>query len=104
MIDNRLLRPERRQTSAEFWTRYPELVWSNPHAEDSAYICAALLRPNFDILLDICAEFGLERVETEWRSLLQHGEVVRVNRARPIVDRMLRNIRIGFEDATRRNS
>ena len=28
MIDNRLLRPERRQTSAEFWTRYSELVWS----------------------------------------------------------------------------
>jgi len=57
-----------------FWEKYLGLVWLNPQADDSAYICAALLKPHFTIILEIFAEFGLERVETEWQSLLQEGE------------------------------
>jgi hypothetical protein len=83
--------------------RYPGLIWSNPDADDSAYICAALLKPLFDIILDICIEFGLERIDAEWQTLLQDGEPAKVNRAKPLVERILRNIKIGFEDASRRN-
>ena len=103
MIDPRLLRSERRQSSPLFWARYPGLVWSNPRASDSAYICAALLKPHFDIILDVCVEFGLERVEAEWQTLLSHGETAKVNRARPLTERILDHIRMGFEDATRKN-
>jgi hypothetical protein len=74
------------------------LVWSNPQADDSAYIYAALLKPHFAIILDLCAEFGLERVEAEWQSLLQEGEMAKVNRAKPLVERMLHNIRKEFEE------
>ena len=81
MIDLRLLRSERRQSSPLFWARYPGLVWSNCRADDLAYIFAALLKPHFDIILDICVEFGLEWVEAEWQALLLHGEAAKVNRA-----------------------
>jgi hypothetical protein len=103
MIHTQLLRPQRLRNNRLFWEQYPGLVWSNPQADDSAYICAALLRPHFVIILDLCAEFGLERFEAEWRTLLQKGELAKVNRAKPLVERILGNIRAGFEDATRRN-
>ena len=98
-----LLRPQRLPNNRLFWENYPGLVWSNPQADDSAYICAALLKPHFTIILGLCAEFGLERVETEWHSLLREGEMGKVNRAKPLVERILGNIKTGFEDATRRN-
>jgi len=46
----------------KFWQRHPGLVWSNPGADDSVHIRAALLRPTFTRLLDVVLEFGLERV------------------------------------------
>ena len=97
------MRPDRPGGGPAFWQRYPGLVWSNSQANDSAYICAALLKPHFDIILDISIEFGLERVEAEWQTLLKDGESYYVNRAKELVERMLRNIRLGFEDASRRN-
>ena len=78
---------------------YPQkhhgFVWSNPNADDSVMIRAVLLRPDFHTILDVAAEFGLERVESEWALLM-------ANRDRPslstqlIVERCLTNIRIGF--------
>ena len=78
-----------------FWQSHPGLVWSNPGADDATHIRAALLRPRFGRLLDIAVEFGLERVRREW-DLLERDPTLEVNRARPIVTRILTNIEKGF--------
>jgi len=72
-----------------FWQRHPGLVWSNPEAEDAVYIRAALLRPRF----------GFERVQSEWRYLLG-DPTPEVERARPAVERILKNIATGFASAS----
>ena len=85
-----------------FWQRHPGLVWSNPAASDSVHIQAALLRPRFSRLLDIAAEFGLERLQREWAELSQ-DESHEVARARAAVDRILHHIQQGFALAAARN-
>ena len=57
------------QRNETFWTRHPGLAWSNPEADDSVRIRAALLRPRFRRLLDIAREFGLPRIQREWKAL-----------------------------------
>src|SRR3954451_22739687 len=49
----------------EFWRahRGPGLVWSNLNASDDIMIWHALLRPNFHLLLEIAAHFGLARLQ-----------------------------------------
>jgi len=84
--------PERRQ---DFWEKHPGLVWSNPEANDSVHIRAALLRPRFDRLLDIALEFGLDRLRTEWGVLLAENSF-ETRRAREAVERILTNIEKGF--------
>ena len=86
-----------------FWRQHPGLVWSNPDAEDSVLIRAALLRPRFDRLLNVSLEFGVERVRQEWESLtgVQSREV---ERAKPSVERILHNIEEGFTSAISRGS
>ena len=83
---------------SRFWQTRRGLVWSNPDAGDSAHIRAALLRPRFSLLLDIAAEFGLERVQQEWAAL-QEENTHEVERARQPVDRILRHIQEGFAHA-----
>ena len=80
----------------QFWRKHPGLVWSNPAADDSVHIRAALIRPRFGRLLDIAVEFGLERVRGEWAEL-QKDDTREVARAREPVERILANIRKGFE-------
>ncbi|HMC27264.1 MAG TPA: hypothetical protein VKM56_05650 [Verrucomicrobiae bacterium] len=82
-----------------FWQRHPGLVWSNPEAEDAVYIRAALLRPRFGQLLEIASQFGFERVQSEWRYLLG-DPTPEVERARPAVERILKNIATGFASAS----
>lgn len=82
-----------------FWDAHGRvgLVWSNPDASDDALIAAALLKqPNFHLLLDIAAHFGLDRLTAQWEQLKdeieqrQYPEELRnLNRARPIVERCL---------------
>jgi hypothetical protein len=81
----------------EFWQCHPGLAWSNPDADDSVRIRAALLRPQFERLLDIALEFGLERLQGEWAALKDSsGEARRAHRA---VERILTNIEKGFRRA-----
>lgn len=89
-------------TANEFWQKHRGLVWSNPNADDSTHIRAALLRPRFSLLLDIAVEFGLERVRNEW-SELQKDDTREVLRAREPVERILSNIEKGFALAAARN-
>ena len=86
-----------------FWARYPGLVWSNPDAEDSAYICAELLAPHFSTILAIAIEFGLDRLRKEWQQMLENGEARKLQRTKPLVERILKNIEEGFRDASTRN-
>jgi len=85
-----------------FWQKHPGLVWSNPAADDSVYIRAALVRPRFERLLDIVVEFGLERVAREWIEL-QKDDSREVVRARESVERILANIKKGFDLASARH-
>ena len=85
-----------------FWARQPGLAWSNPEADDSTRIRAALLRPRFHRLLDIAAEFGLERLQTEWSALLTNADDD-TRRARASVERILKNIEKGFAHADARS-
>lgn len=89
-----------RRVAASFSERHPELVWSNSRAPSEVFIQRALLDPRFGVLLDAATEFGLARVEHEWSALVSapSGEV---RRAAPMTERILRNIRRGYEQATR---
>ena len=61
-----------RDTDKTFWDAHGRvgLVWSNPNASDDVLIAAALLRrPNFHLLLDIAAHFGLDRLKCRWEGL-----------------------------------
>jgi len=83
---------------AEFWRQHPGLVWSNPEADDAVYIRAALLRGDYHVLLDIALAFGLPRLREEWRALAAEDSPA-LRRARPVTERILSNIEIGFEHA-----
>lgn len=80
----------------EFWGAFPGLVWSNPDADDSTRIRAALLKPYFAQLLEIAIAFGLRRLKDEWQILEEEG-TPQAMRARPVVERILRNIERGRE-------
>jgi hypothetical protein len=86
----------------EFWARHPGLVWSNPEADDAVYIRAALVRPRFRQVLEIAVEFGLDRVKAEWEDLCSEPNS-EVDRARPIMARIFRNIEEGFAIAASGN-
>lgn len=77
------------------WLKHPGLVWSNPEASDAVRIRAALLRPSFSCLLDIAVVFGLDRVKAEWDYLMEEP-TPECERARPIVERIFRNIEKGI--------
>ena len=85
-------------SSSQFWQTRRGLIWSNPKADDSAHIRAALLRPTFGQLLDIALEFGLERLGTEWAVLDREGTAA-AERARRPVERILGHIEEGFTRA-----
>jgi hypothetical protein len=81
---------------AAFWARFPGLVWSNSKASDSVMIMAALTRPRFHQILAISEEFGLQRVQEEWK-LLQ-TEDVPASRIK-MVSSILDNLAIRFKNA-----
>jgi len=86
-------------TDKTFWDAHGRvgLVWSNPNASNDVLIAAALLRrPNFHLLLDIAAHFGLDRLKDQWARLKEGietrqypEELKQIQRAQPIVERCL---------------
>jgi hypothetical protein len=80
---------------SRFWQTHRGLVWSNPQADDSAHIQAALLRPRSSQVLDISVEFGRERVRQEW-AVLEAERRPEVERARRPSERILRHLEEGF--------
>jgi hypothetical protein len=85
-----------------FWKKHPGVVWSNRRASDSTMIANALLRPNFHLLLDIAAHFGLSRLRADWETLRKMpvddpADQTKLQQAAPIVERCLRHM----EDALR---
>jgi hypothetical protein len=88
--------------ASTFWETHRGLVWSNPAADDSVHIRAALVRPRFSLLLEIALEFGVERLRQEWAEL-QADDSREVARARPSVERILAHIERGFCLAAARN-
>lgn len=85
-----------------YWQKQPGLIWSNPAADDSAHIRAALTKPRFSQLLAIATEFGVERLRVEWNEL-RSEDVMEIKRARAAVDRILANIEKGFALAATRH-
>lgn len=80
------------------WKNHPGLIWSNPNAGDTAFLCAALLHPRFRTLLEAATIFGLDRLRTEWELLLR-TEAAEAMRAAPAVARILGNISLGIARA-----
>jgi hypothetical protein len=80
------------------WEKHGGLAWSNPAADDSVRLRAALVRPRFSRLLDLAVAFGLERLRAEWQFLAE-VPTPEVERARPIVERILGKIEKGFRHA-----
>lgn len=80
------------------WKKHGGLAWSNPTADNSVHIRAALVRPRFDRLLDLALAFGLERLRVEWQ-WLNAEPAADTERARPAVERILRHIEKGFSHA-----
>ena len=93
-------RPVAGDAPKRFRDRHPELVWSNRGADDTVYIQRALLDPRFTTLLDAAQEFGIAKLEQEW-NILAASSSNEVRRAQPATSRILRNIRRGFEQASR---
>jgi hypothetical protein len=83
---------------ANFWSQFPGLVWSNANAGDSVRIRAALLKPKFHVLLAIAVEFGCGRLIEEW-SILQADPLTDTSGAAPSVNRILKNILRGYQQA-----
>jgi len=86
---------------ADFWKKFPGLVWSNSKASDSVMIMAALTRPRFHEILAICEEFGLDRVMEEWKDLQAEG--VSPTGVK-MVSSMLDNLAVRFKNAPRTDS
>ena len=81
-----------------FRERHHLLAWSNPGASPTVLLRRALVAPEFSTLLDAALEFGVDEVVQEWESLKSSGDP-EAKRAAPITDRILRNIRHGYQQA-----
>lgn len=87
-------------SNLSFASRHHELVWSNSRAGEEVYLRAALLRPHFHTIIDACRTFGLAQVSSEWQALAVE-DTPEARRAAPAITRMLRNIELGLQHATR---
>lgn len=71
------------------------LAWSNPDAPAEALVRNALAHGNFDLLLQAVLGHGMDTVRTQWRQVAP----TLPSRARQEVERKLRNIEQGLNDA-----
>lgn len=94
-----LPKPKRPASAASFREKYKYLAWSNSQASTEVLLRQALIRPDFSILLDAAAEFGLAELQKQW-AVLQSMPDPAVKRAAPITSRMLIHIAAGFREAS----
>lgn len=85
-------------SAQQFAQRHKSLVWSNPNASLETLLRAALVKPQFDRLLEAATEVGIEKLNTLWRALQARPEP-EVLRAAPITNRMLKHIQDGYQQA-----
>lgn len=90
--------PSPRSALPTFRERNRLLAWSKPGASSTVLLRRALVAPEFSTLLDAALEFGVDAVVQEWESLKSSGDP-EAKRAAPITDRILRNIRHGYQQA-----
>ena len=90
--------PPADQPPASFRERYHWLAWANPNASDEVLVRSALVNPEFQTLLDAAIEFGVNMVIRNWDLLKAEGDPETL-RALPITDRIIRNIRYGYQQA-----
>lgn len=83
---------------ASFMARNRHLAWSNPNASSETLLRLALAKAEFQAILDASVALGLEHVEREW-ALLKASDAAPTLRVAHFTDRILRNIRTGFEQA-----
>ena len=79
------------------WKKFPELNWSNRMAPDDVWIACALSQPRLLTLIAIAKRFGINRLEKIWGKLKANPDEEEIRRVLPITERMLSNIKIGFE-------
>lgn len=89
---------EAQTTPQRFQQKYKHLVWSNPEASAATFIRQALLKPDYQTLLDAALEFGLDALDEQWR-ILQAENAPAAKRAAPTTQRMLDNLRHGYQQA-----
>ncbi|MBP6280312.1 MAG: helix-turn-helix domain-containing protein [Rhodocyclaceae bacterium] len=81
-----------------FAQRHKSLVWSNPNASLETLLRAALVKPQFDRLLEAATEVGIKKLNSLWRGLQTHPSP-EVLRAAPITNRILKHIQDGYQQA-----
>lgn len=91
--------PKQGAGALSFKEKYRALVWSNPDAPAEVFIRKALLRADFDAILDAAVEFGLPAIQAQWVALEQSGDP-EVLRAASTTTRILKNIADGHQQAT----
>lgn len=85
--------------SSSFADRNRWLAWSNPDAPVDLLLRRALVSGDFQAILDASAELGLDRVTQEWLAMAGDADPT-VKKIAPVTERVLRNIRAGFEQAS----
>ncbi len=75
------------------------LAWSNKSASDDVLIRQALIKPQFQMLLDAAVEFGVIRLITEWKRLKDERSLD-VMKICATTDRILKHINDGYRQAT----
>lgn len=71
------------------------VLWSNPSATEETFIRATLIRPTFDRVLALALQYGLGRVQGEWRLLAEEGSE-EARRAAVSNERILKHLEMGF--------
>lgn len=74
-----------------FREKYKFLAWANPSMSTGVLLRQALVRSDFDMLLDATAEYGFHVLQSEWNALLANPDPS-VHRAKQTTSRMLRHI------------
>lgn len=86
------------RTMPVFAQRHKSLVWSNANASIDTLLRAALVKPQFDQLLEAATEFGIDRLNALWRGLQKRPDAATL-RAAPITNRILKHIQDGYQQA-----
>lgn len=76
------------------------LAWSNPFVTNEVLCRNALARGSFELILTAVLDFGLEFVRSEWARLMEDNAANMSHAAIADVERQLRNIAKGVQNAS----